>query len=433
MPNVNFYLKKSPADTDKLLIYLQFKYSGEKFVYAFGQKVSKENWNTSKQRVKSNKETTADSQHSLNDLLDNLDKVLTKAYNKEMVNGIPAKLTLKKHLDAFIYKNLSEEAAGPEKSLFKLIDRFIAGEIKSKGRDKSQSSLDNYDAVKKHLLAFQKAKSYKIDFDAINLDFFYSYVSFLKKLKWKNGSGLKQNSIAKDIRLLKVFMGEGIDLGWTKNFEFKHKKFSFTEEDIDAVYLTENEVIDLYNFDLTNNRKLEQVRDLFVFGCFTGLRYSDYSNIRPENIVNKDGELFIKMLTQKTQELVIIPANPIVLQIFHKYHLNDNRLPKSISNQKFNDYVKEVCKQAGLTETGRLSTEPEKELYRCVSSHTARRSFATNLYLEGFPTIDLMKITGHKTEKAFLKYIRVSKLDTAKRLSEHMKRNWSSKLLKIAI
>lgn len=449
MPIVNFYLKKAESESEKCLIYLQFKYSGQKFVYAFGQKVypgkwngkmkgTKKiyiggNWDFDKQRLKSNKETTADGQHSLNDLLDNLSRVLNKAYNEEMKNGIPSKLTLKKYLDGFVYKNLADEAAAPQQSLFKLIDRFIAGEIKSKGRDKSQSSLDNYDSVKKHLLAYSKAKNYRIDFDTITLDFFYSYVSFLKKYKWKTGSGLKQNSIAKDIRLLKVFMGEGIDLGWTKNFEFRHKKFSFTEEDIDAVYLTENEVIELYNFDFTHNRKLEQVRDLFVFGCFTGLRYSDYSNIRPENIVQRDGELFIKMLTQKTQELVIIPANPIVLKIFAKYELNDNRLPKTISNQKFNDYIKDVCRDAGLTEKGRLSTMPEKELFSCVSSHTARRSFATNLYLEGFPTIDLMKITGHKTEKAFLKYIRVSKLDTAKRLSEHMKKNWSSKLLKIAV
>lgn len=109
-----------------------------------------------------------------------------------------------------------------------------------------------------------------------------------------------------------------------------------------------------------------------------------------------------------------------------------NKLPKSLSNQKFNDYIKECLKKAGFNEIGRLSTKPELPLYECVSSHTARRSFATNYYLQGFPTIDLMKIAGHKTEKAFLKYIRVSKLDSAKRLSAHMKMKWSEKMLKIA-
>ena len=84
-----------------------------------------------------------------------------------------------------------------------------------------------------------------------------------------------------------------------------------------------------------------------------------------------------------------------------------------------------------MTEKGRLLTEPDKELWQCVSSHTARRSFSTNLFLESFPTIEIMKITGHKTEKSFLKYIRVSKLDTAKRLNTHIKAMWSKKLLKV--
>ena len=87
---------------------------------------------------------------------------------------------------------------------------------------------------------------------------------------------------------------------------------------------------------------------------------------------------------------------------------------------------------ADFNEKGRVSTKPKEILADLVSSHTARRSFATNYYLQGFPTIDLMKITGHKTERSFLKYIRVSKLDTAKRLNEHIKANWSRKLMSVA-
>jgi integrase len=131
-------------------------------------------------------------------------------------------------------------------------------------------------------------------------------------------------------------------------------------------------------------------------------------------------------------EEVIIPCNPLVMEIFSKYENNQNKLPRSFSGQKFNEYIKEVAKIAGFTERGRLISDPDKELYQCISSHTARRSFATNYYLQGFPTIDLMKITGHRTEKAFLTYIRVSKLDTAKRLSQHIKKNWSAMMLKIA-
>jgi integrase len=119
------------------------------------------------------------------------------------------------------------------------------------------------------------------------------------------------------------------------------------------------------------------------------------------------------------------------MEIFEKYSDRPNKLPKTISNQKFNDYIKDVCKLAELNEPGRISTRSKEILADLVSSHTARRSFATNYYLQGFPTIDLMKITGHRTERSFLKYIKVSKLDTAKRLSEHIKVNWSKKLLSV--
>jgi integrase len=135
-----------------------------------------------------------------------------------------------------------------------------------------------------------------------------------------------------------------------------------------------------------------------------------------------EGDQYISIQTQKTGETVIIPCNPIVKQIFAKH---GGKLPRPISNQKFNDYIKEVCREAGLTETGRLTKTPQKPLFDCISAHTARRSFATNMYLSGFPPIEIMKITGHRSEKTFLKYIRITKEETAKRMNAHIKKNWS--------
>ncbi|MEO6134749.1 MAG: phage integrase SAM-like domain-containing protein, partial [Ginsengibacter sp.] len=315
-----------------------------------------------------------------------------------------------------------------------LIDRFIAGEIKSKGKDKSRNTLQNYNTVKGHLIEYQLKTKTKLTFDKINLDFFYSYVSFLQKYTPRNSKekGLAQNTISKDITTLKVFMSEAVDMGLTTNMQFRHKKFTVQEEATDAVYLNDREINAVYKLDLSENQRLERARDLFVFGCYVGLRYSDYSTIKPENIISIDGDLFIKLITTKTKTLVIIPCSPVVLEIFEKYKDNTNSLPRSYSNQKFNEYVKEVCEKAGLVEIGRLSTAPEKKLFESISSHTARRSFATNLYLDGFPTIEIMKITAHTTEKSFLKYIKVSKLDAAKRLSAFMKKRWSEKMLRVA-
>jgi integrase len=412
MSEVNFYLKKKEPSTGKSLIYLQFKYNGRKLVFSFGQtlKPGKKYWNAGKQRVVSNKTTTADGKYSLNDLLDNLKSVCEEAYHKELKNGIPEPETIRKQLQAFLDRN-KKDSSQKKSSLFTLIDRFINNEINAEG----------------NLADFAMKEKYAIDFDTINLDFFYKYVGFLKRVK-----KMKQNTIAKSVNTLKVFMNEAVDLGLTNNVAFKQRKFNVGREETDAIYLTEDEILRLYKHDLSRNKKLEEVRDLFVFGSFVGLRFSDYSQIKPENIVTIDGDLYIKLITAKTKDLVIIPTNPLILQLFEKYKGNRNRLPKSISNQKFNDYIKDVCEAAGLKEKGRLSTDPDLELYRCVSSHTARRSFATNLYLEGYPTYEIMKVTGHKTEQSFRKYIKVTKLDAAKKLSKHIKKNWSEKMLKVA-
>ncbi|HTE25364.1 tyrosine-type recombinase/integrase [Flavitalea sp.] len=438
MPRVNFYLKRPDGDPARSLVYLQFKYHGNKLVYSFGQKIDPKNWNSKAQRVKSNKLTTVDGQYALNDLLEALARACLKGYTNELVKGIPTKECLKSYLDQVLHQN--EQAAKPD--LMSLFDRFISGEIKNKGKDKSRNTLQNYSTVKGHIIKFATFQKAPVTFDSIGIDFLYRFTSFLKKdLRKEKGfrdndlpstKGLKQNTIAKDITVIKTVMGEAVDLGYTTNMQFKHKKFTSPEEPADAVYLTEKEVLKLYRHDLTENKKLEQVRDLFVVGCFTGLRYSDYSNIQPENIVDTDGDLFIKMITQKTKELVIIPCNPVVLSIFDRYECNANRLPAAISSQKFNDYIKVAARTAGLLEKGRLSTDPSKELWENISSHTARRSFATNLYLEGFPSHELMKITGHRTESSFKKYIKVTKIETAKRLSDHIKKNWSGKLLKVA-
>jgi integrase len=456
MSEVNFYLKKAEESTGLSLIYLQFKYKGNKLVFSFGQSISPKNWNANKQRVKSNVQTTADGKHSLNDLLDNLKDVCEKAYNDELKNGIPAPETLKGYLVRFMNKN-TDSPKEEMQTLFVLLDRFISAEIKISrgekkkiGKSRAQGTIDNYSALKKHLQDFEIQQRYPVDFATINRDFFNKYTSFLENNFWKlcweikegkrvpkvkvekrPGKGLSNNTIAKEIRILKVVLNEAVELGYTNNQEFKKGYFGRGEDDTDSVYLSDHEIIKLSRCDFSNNKTMEQVRDMFVFNAFVGLRYSDVISLGPENIVKYEDDLFIKTRTKKTNDLVIIPCNPIVLKIFQKYESNSNRLPKAYMNQVFNRYIKEVCQAAGLTEKGRLSINPGKELWECVSSHTARRSFATNLYLDGYPVNEIMKATGHKSEKAFWKYIKVSKLDSARRLSKHQKANWSEKMMQV--
>ena len=422
-PVVHFRLK--PEDQNGYsVIYLQFVYHKRRLFFSFGQTIRPSDWNEKKQRVKNKLATTADGKFSLNDLLDHLERICLKTYSEMLKDGIPEPEVLKEAMKKFINKNheFDEEVVTDKPTLFSLTERFINGEIKFRGRNKSESSLKNYHAVTKHLKEFQQYSKKSLDFEDIDLNFFYAYTSFLEK------KGLGVNTIAKDISIIKVFMGEAVDLGYTNNMIFRHKKFSYSEKETEQIYLTEAELDKIYKVQISS-KKLDRVRDLFLVGAWTGLRYSDFSNIRPEHIVKMEDDYCIKMMTKKTGELVIIPCNPVILDIFNKYKPSGNLLPRAISNQNFNNYIKEVCVLASLTEKGRLSSRPKVPLAELVSSHTARRSFATNHYLQGFPTIDLMKITGHKSERSFLKYIRVSKLDTARRFKEHIKKKWGERVL----
>lgn len=418
-PEVHFRLK--PGKETKRLIYMDFAYNRQRLKYSFGQFVNPKDWNSNKEIVKNKEATTKDGKFLLNALLKNLKEVCEKTYNESLANGIPAPEVLKAALEDFINQNHADNVGNDNKpSLFKLIDRFINGEIKNRGKEKSDNTIKTYITCKKHLHDFQAKRKMTLDFDDITLDFYYNYVSFLKH------RDISTNAIGKDISIIKVFMGEAVDLAYTNNIQFKHKKFFVTREDAENVYLTEKELNVLYHCVMPT-KIMEEQRDLFIIGAMTGLRLSDYSNIKIDNIVDMDGEKFIKMIAKKTKGLVIIPCNLVVLDILKKYDHKKNKVPSSVSDQYFNRLLKEACEAAGLKETGRLAKAPELQLYKCVSSHTARRSFATNMYLQGFPTIDLMRITGHTTERSFMKYIKMSKVDSAKRLSVHMK-DWSNKI-----
>ena len=163
------------------------------------------------------------------------------------------------------------------------------------------------------------------------------------------------------------------------------------------------------------------------------MRFGDFSTLNIDHIQEFDGERFINKITHKTGEQVVIPLNDIVLEILEKYKDSKKGLPKVACNGVFNKQIKLVCKAAGLTEIGRLTDEPNKPLYECVSTHTGRRSFATNAYCKGIPSIAIMRITGHRTEKHFMRYIQLGKLDAAKNFSLYTKMDKSKLALKAVV
>lgn len=320
------------------------------------------------------------------------------------------------------------------KSFFEFIEEFIEkapARLQKNGKPVCYKMQREYSRTFHYLKEFAKHQGKEPDFIDIDLDFYNEFIDFLthreKVIKLKNGKekkvfGLSTNTVGKKIQTLKIFLNAATDKGLNQNLKFKTKFYAISE-DSETIYLTTDDLNKLWEFDLSNNDKLERVRDLFLVGCWTGCRFGDYKQINPYNI--RDG--FIHIEQEKTGNRVIIPVHPVVNAIIEKYNGN---LPKVISNQKFNEYLKVVAQKAGLNESieksitrGGLRVKKRYPKYDLVSSHTARRSFATNLYKQGFPSQSIMKITGHKTEQAFLRYIRVTPQEHADMLMNFWRDN----------
>ena len=145
---------------------------------------------------------------------------------------------------------------------------------------------------------------------------------------------------------VKMLLKQAYRDGLHQSTDFQHRDFKKIEEEVDTIYLTNDEIRTLYDLDLTKDIRLDRIRDLFVIGCYTGLRFSDYSQLRPLNVISNEDGYALKVTTQKTAARVVIPLNPTVLTILEKY---DGVPPRVMSNQKFNQYLKELGQLAGLT------------------------------------------------------------------------------------
>jgi len=269
------------------------------------------------------------------------------------------------------------------------------------------------------LKEYQTKKKIKLDYENIDMDFYYNFKSFLEKdLKFS------VNTIGKHIKQIKVILNEATELGYNTNTKYKNIKFLIVKEDIPNIYLNESELMDLQILDLSKNQRLAKVRDLFLIGAWTGLRFSDFSRLTKENIISdNEGNLNFKIKTLKTDTEVDIPILPQTMAVLNLYGGSKSlSLPESISNQKMNEYLKEIGQMVESLNvpyskdrtTAGLKVSTNKMKWEYLSTHTARRSFATNMFERGISVQNIMSITGHKTEQEFYKYIQMDPTNKAK-------------------
>ena len=337
-------------------------------------------------------------------------------------------------------------SAEAEKLSFKdFVRKFIAecesGErLKQKSTRKvALSTIKNYKGTLSQIEAYEAAKHKKIGWEQITMDFYDDWKKFFL------AKGYSPNTIGRHVKNLKIWMYAAKDMGLTKTTDFESSRFAADHEEVDNVYLTEERIAQMDAFTPTDKEEvdtliqrapkkdrkhlervtrteaarlnLEKAKDIFVVGCLTGQRVSDYKRITLDMVQQlRDGNEYIYLQQEKTRKWIYIPLDARVKAILKKY---DGKLPKMF-DQHINEKIKIVgrllgwCEDAGISEYhGLLSAPSGKKFYECIKTHTARRSFATNAYKAGIALSSIMAITGHSSESMLRKYLKLDNKERA--------------------
>ena len=307
-------------------------------------------------------------------------------------------------------------------------------------------TVKSYRGTLAQLKAYQEKRHKLIDFDDVTLDFYDDWCRFFLEKTDKNGNRrpYSPNTIGRHVRNLKIFLYAAKDLKLTTSNEFESSRFSVISQDVDNVYLTDERVQEMYETDFGDEKTIERLmkqapndeerdvikdqltrrtpkllneaKDIFVVGCLTGQRVSDYKRVNESMYRTlSDGNDYIYLQQDKTGKWIYIPLDIRVRAILARY---GGKLPH-IYDQDLNERIKVIGRllgwreNAGITELhGMMEVPTQKKFYECIKTHTARRTFATNAYKHRISLSAIMIITGHSSEQMLKKYL---KLDNEER------------------
>jgi integrase len=331
---------------------------------------------------------------------------------KETVTEIIAELSQKgKFQLSEIKQRYIERTAPVILGFFEIYDAFLA--IKDKSM--SRNGVKDFKTLKTHLQGFEKFRRNKIILSEIDNVFFEKFEIYLSSLKIiekvKDSDEVKEKSFAdstilKNLQTLRIFLNGQHDRGMPINVAYK--KYKIKSKPLPALITLEPDEFRLLLTKLDNER-LEKVRQLFVLQCSTGLRYSDAVKIRKNHVRNN----VIFMNSTKTRQKLQIPLNENSLEILTMCNFDASSI--TISNQKYNDYIKELCEHVGITQPiMRISYRGNKEIQEpmkkseIMSSHHGRRFFITQNLINGVRPEVIMSMTGHVDFRSFKKYIAIT-------------------------
>lgn len=417
---VAFYLKRKDSTYDTA-IFARISYGEGRLKYYIPESINPKFWNSEKYRARETKEFK--DYPEFNQRIDDIESTIKSVFRRYLIenqNNPPHPDDLKVLLDKELKK--IEPLKDKLYTFFgyyeDLIERSKNGKrLQSKNAKRfSKDTIQIYENTLDRLRNFQKTRKRIIDFKTIDLDFYHDFLQYLTE-----ELDLATNTIGKDIKTLKTVLNDATERGFNSNLTFRSKSFVTPTEESDSIYLNNEELLEMRDLNLTENPDLDNVRYLFLIGCYTGLRYSDFSLLTLDHIKGDN----IEIKQKKGNGKITIPLRKELLKLIEDHNGN---LPKTLSNPEINSVLKDLGKlmkslhtkvQISITKGG-LKVEQTFHKWELLTSHTARRSFATNLFLDGVLPLTIMAITGHKTEKSFMKYIKLDGKDHAKILNDFL-------------
>ena len=385
------FVLKEPKSSSETIIYLVMRWDGLQMKISTKQKVNPKFWNKERLKVK---ETISEKNHQhINKELVEIEKVAYKMFNSFTD-------TFKRKPNSEELKNLIEQEYFQNNPMFKKVDKktildYFDDYIETIKSTTAHTTVQKYKQAKENFKDFQKDKKRIYNTEMIDLKFRNEYVEYLIETK-----KYAPTTVYRKMKFLRTVLYFIENLGIKVNPFLHNSRFLTKDIEVDNIALSENEIDEMERLNLSNNKRLEQVRDLFLVACYTGQRFSDLNKINQSNIIDDE---YIAIRQQKTNEQLTLPLLKVVKTILVKYSY---KLPK-ISNVKFNEYIKEVAK---LCETlnKQYNGDNKKVRWQMISSHTARRTFVTLNYGKGVD-LDTLKLgTGHKQTKTLQTYIKMN-------------------------
>lgn len=395
---VSFHLRKDKLTKEgKCPVRMLISIEGIKvFKVISGVSVKSSHWDLKKERIKIPRKTEEYNLHiEHNKKIDYYENKIKELFRYVLLNEIPVS---KDFINAQIKSDFKKIEI--KHDFHTSYEEFV--EVHSSVR--ALNTLKSYRTAINFIKDFEESKGFNIRFDNLGIDFFEEFRNYAFEDR-----KVLNNYFAKLIATLKTFMRWAGDKGYHTSVDYL--KFKAPEQEIEVVYLTIDELMRLYNYEFESH-KLEKVRDVYCFGAFTGLRYSDLKNLKTSNIF----ENHISMTIKKTQTVAHkVPLNNFSKSILEKYRDTIFEPIPQISDVKFNKYIKECCAKAKINEqvtitryVGQKRIDKTVPKYKLISSHTARKSFVTNSLVLGMKEMVIRNITAHKKEASFKRYVKIA-------------------------